>query len=220
MLRLVFLLVAVPLVILQVRKPSRGIGRLFLWSMNRTHSGLPDWGLTQVPIEKRATILDIGCGGGRTVQKMAAVATDGMVYGVDYSAESVAVSRATNAASIKAGRVDIRQASVARLPFGDDQFDLVTAVETHYYWPALRQNLGEVLRVLKPGATVIMIAESYKGGKYDRLHQIVMKPLGAAHLSATEFRDLFTATGYADVRTGEETKRGWLYAIGHKPRRS
>lgn len=220
MLRFIFLLIAVPLVILQVRKPSRGIGRLFLWSMNRSHSSLTDWGLTQVPIEKRATILDIGCGGGRTVQKMAAMATEGMVYGVDYSAESVAVSRGTNAASIKAGRVDIRQASVAQLPFADDQFDLVTAVETHYYWPDLRQNLGEVLRVLKPGATLIIIAESYKGGKYDTLHQIVMKPLGAAHLSAAEFREWFTATGYADVRTCEEAHRGWIYAIGQKPRRS
>jgi ubiquinone/menaquinone biosynthesis C-methylase UbiE len=42
------------------------------------------------------TILDVGCGGGRTIQKLAA-ATQGMVYGVDYANGSVAAPRAKNA---------------------------------------------------------------------------------------------------------------------------
>jgi ubiquinone/menaquinone biosynthesis C-methylase UbiE len=33
------------------------------------------------------TVLDVGCGGGRTVNKLAAIATQGKVYGVDYSKE-------------------------------------------------------------------------------------------------------------------------------------
>ena len=42
------------------------------------------------------TILDVGCGGGRTVSKLAATATQGKVYGVDCSDESLAAKR-TNA---------------------------------------------------------------------------------------------------------------------------
>jgi|HubBroStandDraft_6_1064221.scaffolds.fasta_scaffold137362_2 2-polyprenyl-3-methyl-5-hydroxy-6-metoxy-1,4-benzoquinol methylase len=45
---------------------------------------------------KQDTILDVGCGGGRTVSKLAAIATQGTVYGLDYSAESVAVAERTN----------------------------------------------------------------------------------------------------------------------------
>jgi len=155
----------------QVRKPGKWIGRFFLWMMNISHSSLTDWGLQHVNIPKRFTILDVGCGGGRTIEKLAALAAEGMVYGVDYATGSVAASRAKNARLVQAGRVEIQQASVSRLPFPGDKFDLVTAVETQYYWPDLVKDMQEVLRVLKPGGTLIVIAESYKQGRYDRLQR-------------------------------------------------
>src|ERR1044072_9375621 len=43
----------------QVRKPSRWIGRSFVWLMNLSHSDLTDWGREHVPIEKRLTMLDV-----------------------------------------------------------------------------------------------------------------------------------------------------------------
>jgi 2-polyprenyl-3-methyl-5-hydroxy-6-metoxy-1,4-benzoquinol methylase len=38
--------------------------------MNRRHSRVTDWGLQQVAIREHDTILDVGCGGGRTVAKL------------------------------------------------------------------------------------------------------------------------------------------------------
>src|SRR5262252_1286713 len=87
----------------QVRKPNRWLGRPFLWIMNLSHSGLTNWGLQHVTIERPFTILEIGCGGGRTIQKLAARASEGVVCGVDYASGSVAVSRSRNAELIKAG---------------------------------------------------------------------------------------------------------------------
>jgi len=52
--------------------------------MNMSHSGVTDWGLTHVRIEKNFTILDVGCGGGRTISKLARIAEQGTVYGIDY----------------------------------------------------------------------------------------------------------------------------------------
>ena len=57
----------------------------------------------------------------------------------------------------------IREASVSRLPFSDATFDVITAVETHFWWPNLLLDTLEVLRVLKPGGKLILIAEVYKG---------------------------------------------------------
>src|SRR6516162_665776 len=91
--------VAVLVLLDQCRKPRWWLGRLLVWNMNMRHSRLTDWGLTHVPIEKHFTIVDIGCGGGRTVAKLASVATDGKVHGVDYSAASVATARNANAQS-------------------------------------------------------------------------------------------------------------------------
>ncbi len=45
----------------------------------------------------------------------------------------------------------MQQASVAELPFKAEQFEVVTAFETVYFWPELTQNFREVYRVLKPG---------------------------------------------------------------------
>jgi ubiquinone/menaquinone biosynthesis C-methylase UbiE len=185
--------------------------------MNISHSGLTDWGLKHVPIEKRFTILDVGCGGGRTIQKLAAIAAEGMVYGVDYAKGSVAASRGKNAQLIKAGRVEIRQASVSQLPFPDNKFDLITAVETQYYWPDPVKDMQEILRVLKPGGTLIIIAETYKGGRYDMLKGPVMKLLRSAHLSVDEHGELFSAAGYVDVQMFEERDKGWIGGTGRKP---
>ena len=162
----------------QVRKPNRGIGRFFLWIMNKSHSNLTDWGLKHVPIEKDFTILDVGCGGGRTIQKLAAIATDGMVYGVDYAKGSVAASRAKNLQLIKTGRVEIQRASVSQIPFPENKFDLITAVETQYYWPDPVNDMREILRGLKPGGTLIVIAESYKHGTHNALMQPVIRSKG------------------------------------------
>ena len=210
-------LVAAPFVLGQVRKPTRWLGRLFLWSMNASHSALTDWGLGHVQIEPDSAILDVGCGGGRTIEKMAARASRGRVAGVDYSAESVAASRAQNRSAVEAGRVEIHQASVAQLPFPDGSFDLVTAVETHYYWPDLPANTREILRVLKPGGTLALIAEAYRGGPNDLGHRVVMAPLRAKLLSVEQHRELLAAAGFTNVQVDEERGHGWLCVTGTKP---
>ncbi len=155
----------------QFRKPEGRLGRLNLWSMNRRHSRLTDWGLRNVRIASRDTILDVGCGGGRTVGKLASIA-------------------------------------------------VVTAVETHYWWPDLPAGLRDVLRVLKPGGTLAIVAEAYRGGKYDALLkrlEEVRKTISYGHLSVDEHRALLEGAGYADVRVVEEWDKGWLCATGRKP---
>src|SRR5438477_5843418 len=134
----------------QCRKPSDRAGRAVLQRMNVSHAELTAWGLSHVAMRDDFTILDVGCGGGRTIDRLASIATKGKVFGVDYSEESVATARETNARWIEQGRVDIQLGTVSRLPFTDGTFDLVTAVETHYYWPDLPRDVREVFRVLKP----------------------------------------------------------------------
>jgi ubiquinone/menaquinone biosynthesis C-methylase UbiE len=188
----------------QCSKPDGWLGRVNLWSMNRRHSKVTEWGLTHVSIHSKDTILDVGCGGGMTVARLAAVVTDGKTYGIDYSAT---------------GQVDVQLGSVSHLPFPDQTFDVVTAVETHYYWPDLNADMQEVLRVLKRGGTLIIIAEAYKGGKHDQLLQRLEKLRGTmtyAHLSVSEHRDLFSSAGYADVQVFEEYDKGWICALGRK----
>ena len=184
--------------------------------MNASHSGLTDWGLGHVLIEKQFKVLDVGCGGGRTIQKLAAAATEGKIFGIDYAAGSVATSRRTNSHLINSGRVEIHRGSVSQLPFSDDMFDLVTAVESQYYWPDLVSDMKEILRVLKPGGSLLIIAESYKGGRYEILQRPVMWILRSNILSLDEQHKLFSAAGYTNVQLFEEKSKGWICVRGEK----
>ncbi len=200
----------------QARKPTGWLGRLTLWDMNRRHSKLTDWGLKHLSIEQHYTILDVGCGGGRTVHKLAGIATEGKVYGIDYSEESVAASRRANQQWIEMGRVDIREASVSRLPFSDAMFDLVTAVETIPFWLDLAADMQEVLRVLKPGGKFIFMLEGFKDGKLDSQLQKLTDLLHAYFLSVQEYRELLLKVGYADAQMYEQNDKGWICGIGQK----
>lgn len=214
--------IALPIILavwlmLQVRKPSGWLGKRVVRAMNVGHSALTTWGLQQIAIPKNASILDIGCGGGSTIRKLTALAPEGRVIGIDYSPTSVAVSRQTNASEIANGRVQIEQGSVSALPFSDSAFDVVTAVETHYYWPDLPANVREVHRVLKPGGEFALIAETYRGGPLRFLYGIVMPLLRAAFLSDQEHRDLLLQAGFTEVKTEHVSGKNWILAKGRRP---
>jgi len=199
----------------QCRRPSDRAGRTVLQRMNVSHAAVTQWGLSHVAIGKDFTILDVGCGGGRTVDGLASIATRGKVYGVDFSEASVAMARETNQRAIAEGRVDIAQGSVSQLPFPDATFDLVTAVETHYYWPDLPRDVREVLRALKPGGTFLIIAETYRGRRNDWLYRPTMTlVLRAAYLTPAQHRELLVDAGYADVHVFEEQSQGWICVVG------
>lgn len=208
---------AVP--VTQCQKPTGFFGRLTLRRMNKSHSKVTDWGLSQISVQPDFTILDVGCGGGRTVSKLAALATQGKVFGIDYSPDSVAYSQKLNAESISAGGAEIRQASVSQLPFPDNTFDLITAVETHFWWPNLPSDLLEVFRVTKPSGQLVIIAEVYKGAPAlaSRLVEKYAPQTGIQMLTPDEHRDLLANAGYTHIKLETLPAKGWLCAIAQKP---
>jgi SAM-dependent methyltransferase len=202
----------------QCRKPTSLLGRLVLAQMNTGHAALTAWGLGSLRIGKNARVLDVGCGGGRTIAALSDLAPSGRVSGIDYSAASVAVSRQTNAARVADGRVDVQPATVSKLPFEASTFDVVTAVETHYYWPELPRDVKEILRVLKPGGQLMLLAETYRGRSMDWLYRPVMTGLlGATYLTVDQHRDLLVAAGFSDVDVAVERGKGWIRAVGRRP---
>jgi ubiquinone/menaquinone biosynthesis C-methylase UbiE len=150
-----------------VRRPQGFVGRLFLRGMNRTHHKRTEWGLQHVKVGEGFIILDVGCGGGRTIRKLATKASNGKVYGIDVSEDSVQVARNYNKQLVSEGQVAIRVSDVSTLPFKDALFDLVTAVETHYYWADLEADLGEVFRVIKLEGSFLVIGGEYLGSRFD-----------------------------------------------------
>jgi DNA-binding Xre family transcriptional regulator len=139
--------------------------------MNRSHSAVTDWGLHHISIRPHDTILDIGCGGGRTIAKLAEKCTAGKVYGVDYSETSVTASRKTNSAAIAHGGVEVRHGFVSQLPFPEGTFDLITAVVNIDVMLA-RRKMSVTELADKVGITIanLSILKNGKGQSVQVLH--------------------------------------------------
>ena len=138
--------------------PHGASGRMALSMMNSWHGPLTNWGLGYVPFQDGWTILDVGCGGGQTLKRLLGRSKGAIVHGIDISDESVAKARKVNA-DLLGSRVFVRKASATELPYADCTFDLVTAVETVYFWPELPHCFEEVKRVLKPGGRFAIFLE-------------------------------------------------------------
>ena len=142
----------------QCARPEGALGRVMLSFMNYTHAPLTNWGLKLVNIQDGWTMLDVGCGGGFTIRRLLNRSKDAQVYGIDISEESVAKAKKVNA-EVLDKQVFVTQGSAEKLPYENEKFDLVTAVETVYFWPNLPGCLQEVHRVLKPGGKFAILVE-------------------------------------------------------------
>lgn len=70
-----------------MRKPKGKLGNIQLKSMNKEHTPVSLWGLKHLNIQSDDVILDVGCGGGININRMAGNAKK--VYGVDYSLKAL-----------------------------------------------------------------------------------------------------------------------------------
>jgi len=101
--------------------------------------------------------LDIGCGAGTLISQLPA---DKISVGVDIALTQIEYARA---------RYQTRRhhflntGPSAALPFGENQFDVVTIIEVieHLSLDHNKQLLGEVLRVLKSGGVLLMTTPNY-----------------------------------------------------------
>ena len=178
-----------------MRKPKGKLGKIQLKSMNKEHTPVSLWGLKHLDIQDDDIVLDIGCGGGININRMSKNAKK--VYGVDYSIESVNLSREVNRQEIHDGKVEILKGNVQDLPFEDNTFDIVTAFETVYFWPNIEKSFGEVKRVLKPGGIFLIGMES--NGNDNLTMKISEKLINMTVYNDEEITEFLKNNGYSQI---------------------
>jgi ubiquinone/menaquinone biosynthesis C-methylase UbiE len=172
----------------QAKNPKGFVGRAMLKIMNAAHGSMTAWGLSKVWLEDTATVLDIGCGGGKTIKTLSRAVKNGKIYGVDVSKDAVLASGRKNARDVRTGKVVVIQAGVSAMPFQDGFFDGITAFQTHYFWPDLQNDIKEIVRILKPGGRLLLVSELYKMNYH-------MK----AYKTPEAFTALMQNSGFSDV---------------------
>ena len=195
------------------RKPVGFGGKIMVAMMNFGHSAMAEWGLRFLQPAPDAMVLDCGCGGGANIKTLLKLCPNGKVQGIDYSAVSVEKAQKVNARAIAAGRCTVQQASVAELPFEAEQFDVVTAFETVYFWPDLPQCFREVCRVLKPDGTFLICNES--SGDTDKDEKWTEIIGGMTIYSGDELKTFLENAGFCNVQI-HKNKMDWLCVTGQK----
>jgi len=197
-------------------KPQGEYGKQMLQSMNEHHASVTEWGLSFLNIRDDAALLDIGCGGGATLKRLAELSPKGKIYGIDYSEVSVRESTVFNQTLIDAGKMEILSGSVECMPFPDSTFDGITTVESFYFWPEPGQNLREVRRVLKEDGVFLLIADIYGGYDFDAHTQDNIRKYNLYNPSPDEFEQLFRNAGFSIVKVHLKEETSWICVEGRK----
>ncbi|WP_369435933.1 class I SAM-dependent methyltransferase [Lysinibacillus fusiformis] len=187
----------------QCHKPSGFIGTIMTNIWNNSFKVMTDWGFQNIDFQQTDYVLDVGCGGGETLNKLANNIKKGKIYGVDISDTSVKTSLSKNYSFVKNDQLKVIQSDVSELPFESNYFDKVSAIQTHMYWAELEKGLKEIKRVLKNGGTFIMICEM------DKIEYHMRK-----YKSSKDMMNLLKMVGYDSV---EIYKNGnWIKFICQK----
>jgi len=136
----------------QLRRPSGWFGRRVMASLlNEGNRALLDAALDAVAPAPGFRVLDVGFGGGYTLERLAPLVSPQRVAGVELSEAMIAAVRQRCGDAF-----DLRLADAAALPFPEGSFDVVLSVNTIYFWPDPARVLAEMSRVLVPGGRLVL----------------------------------------------------------------
>lgn len=152
---------------------------------------------------ERGTVLEIGFGPGHALEMLARRRSLGLISGIDHSDLMVRTARRRLDRRRGPAALDLRCGDAARLPFPDECFDRVYAVNSYHHWPDKAAALAEIAGVLKPGGEVVLSIRDFRvEGRFE--------PPGAGARTAREAQPLLEGVGL-DVDCRE---------VVHSPRRA
>jgi ubiquinone/menaquinone biosynthesis C-methylase UbiE len=176
--------------------PRGLLGTVAGWIMAGRNLPTNTWMVELLEVAPDDAVLDVGCGPGRGVQVAAARAGRGSVAGVDVSAVMVRQAARRNRAAVASGRVELRLADAARLPFPDGRFTKAGSVNSVQFWTPPERGFAELHRVLAPGGRVAIVlrAHNAQAGRFDRTR------FGAPAERVAQLATLLAAAGFHEVR--------------------
>ena len=198
------------------RKPQGSAGKEMLMGMNEHHGPVTAWGIGHFQFTGSERVLDIGCGGGAALRRMAEKVPSGHLTGVDYSKVSIALTSECNADLISQGRLNVVQGIVSALPFEDNSFDRIITVESFYFWENPESDLREVLRVLDKGGTFLIVADIHGDAELDDVSIENILKYSLFNPTLDQLRQLLEGAGFTDVQVHTQPGTTWVCAEGHK----
>jgi len=158
-------------------------------------------------IKKGDKVLDVGCGVGQEVEKIASlVGENGLVTGVDIGEGIIEEARAR--LCDKGLPVEFVTGSADKLNFPDDSFDLVRAERVLEYISAPMEIVSEMVRVTRPGGEVLIFDFDYSGTIVDismdelaiKVNALLQQSIPSPRAGGAIFRNFRDNQGYITGR--------------------
>lgn len=124
-----------------------------------------------LPHARAARVLEVGCGTGLVLEKVAAVAAE--AHGVDVSPGMLERARARG--------LSVSVADARALPFEDAHFDLVYSFKVLAHVPEIEQALGEMARVTRPGGRIVFELYNRRSLRYLARRLAGARAIGERH---------------------------------------
>ena len=176
------------------KRPDGITGRLIakmMWTKTKESN---HWTVSLLNISPDDKILEIGFGLGHTVKKLTEMAHMGFVGGIDISETMIDSATKLNFEEIEANQVELKFGSVENIPFDNESFNKVFAINVIYLWADLHRSLSEIKRVLMRNGKVALYLADKKTMKMTDLESDVFtfyKPEDVKQaLSGLEFQDI------------------------------
>ena len=200
----------------QYKQPEGDEGVKVLEKMNEHHKELSAWAIATIPeVFSASRVLDIGCGGGNVLRVLSMKWPRSVCDGIDISETAVEYSKKRNSFLIAAGKVRIQKAGVSDIPFPDGEFDLITAVETYFFWPDLANDIRSAASKLRDGGLMLIVSEQFFNGKNDEELSKTCETHHMTLVSNEKMVSLMEEAGMTVKMTVDED-RNWVAFLGKK----
>ncbi len=178
----------------QSARPSGLVGRVIAGIMAHETADLNERALRLLRPSPFDHVLEIGFGHGRTIERLASVVENGRVCGIDVSESMLAMAVRRNRRAIAEGRVELRTADCASIPFDAASFNAALSVHTLYFWSDPIACLTEIRRVLRPGGRLVLGflgSDSARRNSFPtQVYTFHEETAVSAMLTAAEFRSI------------------------------
>jgi SAM-dependent methyltransferase len=134
--------------------PDKLSDRSAIYAYRTGPDDLRTWTLSRVDWPRDSTVLDLGCGPGIHLARLAQLRPDLLLVGADASVGMLATVRANEPRALTA------VADAVRIPFATDAFAGVMANHMLYHVADQHGAVAEVRRVLAPGAAFVAVTNA------------------------------------------------------------
>jgi ubiquinone/menaquinone biosynthesis C-methylase UbiE len=179
----------------QLRQPSGWFGKIVMGDLlNKGNDKINHLAVELLDIQPTDRVLDIGFGGGITIEDMVKLINTGKIYGVDFSQVMVAQAKRKFKDSIESGKVSIEFADVRQLPFDDNTFDKICTVNTIYFWEDPLASLREIKRVVKSSGRLVIGIRSA-----DKMKDLPFTKHNFRLYAPEAVKDLLVGSGFSGI---------------------